>query len=216
MALQERGIRTRRLILEAAAEAFAQNGYEGASTTAILARAGLTRGALYHHFSSKEAIAAALVDAQTQALVVPDRPTKLQALIDLTLRFAHDLLHDSVLQASVRLTVEQTSFREGKVTAYQRSAEVILEVLRDAEARGELLPGLEVEDVAQLIVGAFTGLQLMSHLYTEREDLAHRVAVMWRCMLPGIAAPGLVAHLSTNCARMASEGRSDVLPATAE
>ncbi|MDT9685826.1 ScbR family autoregulator-binding transcription factor [Streptomyces sp. TRM76323] len=197
MALQERGIRTRRLILEAAAEVFAQSGYEGASTTAILARAGLTRGALYHHFSSKEAIAAALVDAQTQALVAPERPTKLQSLIDLTLRFAHGLQHDPVLQASVRLTVEQTSFRDGKVIAYQRSAEVILEILRDAEARGELLPGLEVEDVAQLIVGAFTGLQLMSQLYTNREDLTHRVAVMWRCMLPGIAAPGLVAHLRT-------------------
>ncbi|WP_210430392.1 ScbR family autoregulator-binding transcription factor [Streptomyces physcomitrii] len=197
MALQERGIRTRRLILEAAAGVFAESGYDGASTTAILARTGLTRGALYHHFPSKEDIAAALVDVQSEALVAPERPIRLQAAIDLTLSFARKLQRDPVLQAGVRLTVEQTSFSEGKVVAYQRSAEVVLALLAEAAERGELRPDADVGDVADLVVGAFTGVQLMSQIYTERRDLLHRTSVLWRCLLPGIAAPELLPHLRT-------------------
>ncbi len=59
MVRQERAIRTRRAILEAAASLFDEHGYEGASTTDIIMRSGLTRGALYHHFPSKESIAVA-------------------------------------------------------------------------------------------------------------------------------------------------------------
>ncbi len=44
----------RRLLLEAAAQVFAQRGYRGASVDAILAEAGLSKGAFYWHFSSKE------------------------------------------------------------------------------------------------------------------------------------------------------------------
>lgn len=43
-------------ILEAAIEVFVENGYEGATMEAIAKRAGLTKGGLYHHFSSKEVI----------------------------------------------------------------------------------------------------------------------------------------------------------------
>jgi AcrR family transcriptional regulator len=44
---------TRRAIVTAARAAFAQQGFAAASTTAIGAAAGVTRGALYHHFADK-------------------------------------------------------------------------------------------------------------------------------------------------------------------
>ena len=44
---------TRRAIVTAARAAFAEQGYAAASTTAIVAAAGVTRGALYHHFADK-------------------------------------------------------------------------------------------------------------------------------------------------------------------
>ncbi|MER5767575.1 ScbR family autoregulator-binding transcription factor [Streptomyces sp. NPDC001985] len=209
MALQERGMRTRRLILEAAADVFAENGYEGASTTAILAKTGLTRGALYHHFPSKEAIADALVATQAEAMVAPERTIRLQSIIDLTLSYARELQDDPLLQASVRLTVEQTSFSEGKKLAYQQSADVVRNIVRDAESRGELIPGADPEDTSQLIIAAFTGVHLMSQLNTERKDLMHRVSVMWRCLLPGIATPGLLTRLTTRLEPCGEPGLSD-------
>jgi AcrR family transcriptional regulator len=47
---------TRRAIVAAARAAFAAHGFAAASTTAIGAAAGVTRGALYHHFADKTAL----------------------------------------------------------------------------------------------------------------------------------------------------------------
>ncbi|MEW2262882.1 ScbR family autoregulator-binding transcription factor [Streptomyces sp. NPDC047853] len=195
MAVQERGERSRRSILEAAARVFDERGYDAASTNEILARSGLTRGALYHHFPSKEAIAAALVAAQSEALVVPEQPMKLQAVVDLTLEYARRLQSDPVLRASVRLTIEQSSFTRPGVTPYQQSADAILGLLEVAAEQGELLPGADLEEVTQFIVGAFTGVQLMSQVYSRRRDLMQRVRTMWRLVLPGVATPGVLARL---------------------
>ena len=45
--------RTRQAILTAARTSFAEHGFAGVSTTAIAGEAGVTRGALYHHFGDK-------------------------------------------------------------------------------------------------------------------------------------------------------------------
>lgn len=45
---------TRRALLDAAREVFTSNGYRATRTEEIVQRAGLTRGALYHHFRDKE------------------------------------------------------------------------------------------------------------------------------------------------------------------
>ncbi len=49
----ERAAQTRGTLLAAATELFGRLGYEGTSTIAVLEAAGLTRGALYHHFADK-------------------------------------------------------------------------------------------------------------------------------------------------------------------
>ncbi|GAB1820112.1 TetR family transcriptional regulator [Herbidospora sp. RD11066] len=59
---QARGERRMTEILDAAADAFAELGYEKASTNAIAARAGISPGSLYQFFPSKEAVAKALAD----------------------------------------------------------------------------------------------------------------------------------------------------------
>jgi AcrR family transcriptional regulator len=48
-----RGEATREQLLEAARRLFGERGYEATSIEAVLERAGVARGALYHHFDSK-------------------------------------------------------------------------------------------------------------------------------------------------------------------
>lgn len=53
---------TRNRLLQAAFRKIYRSGFQGASLDAILAEAGVTKGALYHHFGSKEALGHAVVE----------------------------------------------------------------------------------------------------------------------------------------------------------
>ena len=53
---QLRGEETRSHILDVAGELFAERGYDATSVAGICARAGVTKGAFYHHFKSKQAV----------------------------------------------------------------------------------------------------------------------------------------------------------------
>lgn len=54
--------RTRRKILEATLDSIHEDGFQRASTTEIVRRAGVSRGALLHHYPSKEVLIAAAVE----------------------------------------------------------------------------------------------------------------------------------------------------------
>lgn len=56
----------RQQILEAALHAFAQDGYDKVSMARIAGDAGLTKGGLYFHFSSKEEVFSAMVEAELE------------------------------------------------------------------------------------------------------------------------------------------------------
>jgi AcrR family transcriptional regulator len=53
---QQRAEETRSHILDAAGELFAARGYDATSVADICAQAGVTKGAFYHHFASKQAV----------------------------------------------------------------------------------------------------------------------------------------------------------------
>jgi AcrR family transcriptional regulator len=53
---QQRGQESRDRLLSAAEECFAQHGYEATGVAEICRHAGLSKGAFYHHFASKQAL----------------------------------------------------------------------------------------------------------------------------------------------------------------
>src|SRR5713226_541060 len=55
-------VRTRGSLLQAAFEEMHRSGFRGADVQTILRAAGVTKGAMYHHFDSKEALGYAVVD----------------------------------------------------------------------------------------------------------------------------------------------------------
>ena len=71
---QERLEATRRRVLDGARRAFAEHGYEGATVRLLEEETGLSRGAIFHHFSDKDALFLALAqeDAEEVAAVVDE------------------------------------------------------------------------------------------------------------------------------------------------
>jgi TetR/AcrR family transcriptional regulator, transcriptional repressor for nem operon len=62
------GERTRERLLQAAFREIYRSGFQSASLDAILASAGVTKGALYHHFENKEALGYAVIEE----IIAPD------------------------------------------------------------------------------------------------------------------------------------------------
>jgi len=56
---------TRRVLVETAGRLFASQGYDGTSVESIVKQAGVSKGAFYHHFGSKEDV----LDAVCEAMV---------------------------------------------------------------------------------------------------------------------------------------------------
>ena len=59
---QRRSNETRGLFLDAAYRLFARQGYGQTSVDGIIAEAGASKGAFYHHFASKEELFRALLE----------------------------------------------------------------------------------------------------------------------------------------------------------
>ena len=60
--MQQRSEETRTRLLEAAVRLFAQQGYDASGVAEICAAAGVSKGAFYHHFESKQALFLALLE----------------------------------------------------------------------------------------------------------------------------------------------------------
>ena len=87
---EERRDATRRALITAARRFFAELGYGATNTPAIAAEAGVTRGALYHHFADKQALFEAVVEEEHALLALAintaaeaeDEPGPVRALIE--------------------------------------------------------------------------------------------------------------------------------------
>lgn len=66
--MQQRSEETRANILDAAAKLFSTRGFAAASVDEICTEAGISKGAFYHHFASKQALFLALLDSWLQAI----------------------------------------------------------------------------------------------------------------------------------------------------
>lgn len=192
MARQARAIQTRQAILLAAAAVFDERGYGSATVNEIVERARVTKGALYFHFTSKEDLALGVIQSPLELIPAEPQLTRVQELVDQGVLLAHLLKHDPLVRAGVGLSMQ--SWREGfnRVTPFRSWIERLGAILLAAQQQGELLRHVRPEETAELLAGSFTGIQEMSHVLCERDDLHRRVEVLLRHVLPSIALPALL------------------------
>lgn len=169
----EQQAETRARLLEAAAEAFAAHGFEGASIDRITELAGYTRGAFYSNYSDKAELLLELSDARMAsfAAILPDvlaagqadqvrevarwlvdQPPPIETLLLVELgRLRHD--HPEVAAVLDRLVSGSLGFVDA--------------VLDAAPEQSPVAPGPDRAALSEALLAAVVGLSLLRHLGVE-------------------------------------------------
>lgn len=110
MTRAERTSRSRELILDAAVDLLVESGHSGATTTAIQARAGVSRGRLLHHFPSRAELLVAAAQHVARRRIQGTETSSPEIVgatgatrIDLVVAFVWDRHHEPYFQAAVQL-----------------------------------------------------------------------------------------------------------------
>ncbi|MFD0275917.1 ScbR family autoregulator-binding transcription factor [Kitasatospora sp. NPDC127111] len=188
MVKQERAGRTRRAVLLAAADTFADAGFESASLIDISRRAGVSKGALYFHFVSKQALADGVRAAAAREIGAAALQARrcagpaLQSLIDFSHELARLVREDVVVRAGVQLG---QGGRGGAADAWRSLGAVFGRLLERAHAAGELHPGTDLRQAAELLTTLAAGLVLLA---PDDGDRLRPEAVhsLWTAALPAL------------------------------
>lgn len=160
----ERGRRTLRKLLDAAAEEFGEKGFHEASVSSITRRAGVALGSFYTYFDSKDALFRALVADMSEKVRTSARSALTddmgaleieRAALAAFLRFAaeHKEIYRIIDEAEF---VDPASYRQH----YETIAARIADRLRKGAAAGEFREGLgELEAWAMMGMNVFVGLR---------------------------------------------------------
>jgi AcrR family transcriptional regulator len=207
MVRQARSEATRRRIINAAVDVFSEMGYPASGLGDIIERADMTKGALYYHFDSKEALATAIIeeggDTLFRAFQGIDEPSApaLETMIHGLFVAADVIATDKVVRTGAQLLRAFGEFNEVAAPTYGRMLGDMMAQARQASAEGDLRAGLEPEVAAETIVGALLGAELISDATCGGADLIPRVERMWSVLLPAIASEGSLPYFREFLAR---------------
>ncbi|MFF5411377.1 hypothetical protein GA0115237_1128188 [Streptomyces sp. ScaeMP-6W] len=117
-----------------------------------------------------------------------------------------------MVRAGVRLSLDREAQEVNRQGAFTHWGTVIRELLEQAEAQGELLPHIHVAQTADVLVGSFAGVQAMSQVLSDYQDILTRVTALLHHILPSTVLPPILATTEITPARaqaVAHELRQD-------
>ncbi|MDQ3761625.1 MAG: TetR/AcrR family transcriptional regulator [Actinomycetota bacterium] len=192
--LQGRARITRQALLVAAATRFAEVGYHGTSLSEVIAASKVTKGALYFHFASKQALADAVVAemiARWKVLVAEVNARGLDPLWTLlaqTDEVVARMIKDPIARGGIQLLTDRGAVCADAAAHYAYGEAAATEQLTAAAAAGLLRPGVDPNRIARVIVGMITGVNLICDLLRGHDQLWEAVTDLWQGLLPAIAA----------------------------
>lgn len=191
MAQQARASQTRRQIVLGAARVFSRVGFERARLNDIVDETGLTRGAIYFHFQSKDDLAKIVVDEfqttsiETVAAIAATGECGMCQVAMLNREMGRLIGLDPVVRAGIRLTVELNS-GEAPIPAYLAWIEALKYLVSVGIEENDVRPGITPHDGAVFITEAFVGAQILSHAASGLDDLPERIDRLTGFLLNGL------------------------------
>jgi AcrR family transcriptional regulator len=189
---QARSHATRRALLVAAGERFAVQGYHATTLNDFLEAGVATKGALYFHFTSKQALAEALISASSTSWewVLPAvreaAADGLEALVLLT-DAVIVRLDDPIVRGAGRLLRDNVVPSPTLADMSARWCDEAEELLGEAQAAGLLRPQAEPAWVASELVASLAGRGTVFDSTGSGAPLWELMNDFWAGMLPLIA-----------------------------
>ncbi|MEU6811689.1 ScbR family autoregulator-binding transcription factor [Streptomyces sp. NPDC046831] len=192
--MQERAEETRRAVLQAAAHLFYERGYGATSIADISERSGRTSGAVYFHYTSKEQLALAVVNAHFAAwpaLVEQHEATAapaLEKLVRLSFAVARAFRDDVLVRAGARLWSERRAIDVDMPPPFVDWIATVQRMLAQAGTEGDLAASADPGRDAATVVAAFFGLHTLSDVLDGRLLIEDRLTHLWLLLLPALQA----------------------------
>ena len=160
----EKGARTRRRLLEAAEQVFADLGYHDASIVKITEAAGVSQGTFYLYFAGKQEIFDVLVEDLNTRLrhTMSDASAKGGTRMEMERLGFEAFFRFTAEHPALYRVIRQAEFVSPKMLRlhYERLAEGYVEGLRQASDRGEITIGDPVVTAwALMAVGEMIGMR---------------------------------------------------------
>jgi AcrR family transcriptional regulator len=191
---QQRSAETRSRILDAAVRRFAIAGYDAASVDDICAEAGVSKGAFYHHYPTKQAIFLALMQGWL-AMIDLGLATTRQDTVPETLVYMTNLLPGVFAAAEDRLPMflefwlqasRDENIWKAMIAPYRHYQEYFAKMVEDGITEGSLKP-TDSQVAAQVIVSLAVGLVLQGVLDPHRADWEKTARASMQILLKGLA-----------------------------
>ncbi|MFE1195555.1 ScbR family autoregulator-binding transcription factor [Streptomyces olivaceoviridis] len=190
--MQERAKETRRSLLEAAAQLFAEQGYAATSVNDMSARSGRTSGAVYFHYAGKEGIAVAVVQdrfatwSQLAARYADEAVPPVERLVALSYDIARALAEDPVTRAGARLWAERATINAPLPDPFALWTAAATRLLAQARLAGHLYAHIRPARTARTLVRAFFGLCALTEALEGTAVVTDRLTDWWQLTLPSL------------------------------
>jgi TetR/AcrR family transcriptional regulator, transcriptional repressor for nem operon len=175
-----KGEQTRQRIIAKAAPLFNRRGFDGCSMQDISEATGLEKGSLYGHFATKEELAAAAFDhawAQTCSARVGNLDQAPNSVDKLRLHIANFISKPSfpggcpMLNTILDADDGNAILRRRAEGAMRDWVGLLAEIIRTGQAKGEIRPSVDPEQLATFVISLLEGAFVSSRLQRSREAL---------------------------------------------
>lgn len=192
--MQQRSEETRANILDAAVRQFALSGYEAASVDGICSDAGVSKGAFYHHFPSKQALFLALLEGWLKTIdkglegmrqpTVPETFVQMTGLLPAVFAAA-----DSQLPVMLEFWLQASRDEkvwDSAIAPYRHYHQVFTKLVEDGIAEGSLKP-VDAKAAARVLVSMVIGLIFQGVFDPQGADWPEVAETSMKLLMNGMA-----------------------------
>lgn len=176
---------TRQQILESAYHEIHRQGFQAASLSQILKKAGVTKGALYHYFPDKQTLGYSVLEELIQRFVlqfwlrpVEEAADPIDGLKRLIIEADKNISDEDVLlgcplnNLCLEMSPIDDGFRQRVKQVYELWREGFARALRVGQANGTVTSSIDAKDCATFIVASLAGARSLAKNAQSRDILS--------------------------------------------